>query len=125
MIYKHAPSHPVSIFMAGDADAARDVCRAYCDEVGFCVTVTPTAYVYTGGEEKGFIVGLINYPRFPALPIEIEDHAVRIADKLREALGQESYSIQCPDKTCWYSWRQDAPETGSTHPHGGHNEGTH
>lgn len=62
---KTCTSYPVSIFMAGDYNAAREICRAYCDEVGYCVTVTPTSYVYTGGEESGFIVGLINYPRFP------------------------------------------------------------
>lgn len=58
-----APSCPVSIFIAGDFDEARDLCRAFCDEEGLCVTVTPTTYVYTGGEEDGVIVGLINYPR--------------------------------------------------------------
>lgn len=105
MLPKSCSSYPVSIFMAGDYDAARQICRAYCDEVGFCVTVTRTSYVYTGGEEVGFIVGLINYPRFPASPFEIASHAVRLADRLREELGQESYSIQYPDKTVFHSWR--------------------
>lgn len=48
-----APSYPVSIFIAGDPDAARRICRNFCDEEGLCVTVTPTTYVYTGGDENG------------------------------------------------------------------------
>lgn len=100
-----APSYPVSIFIAGDYDKAREVCRAYCDETGFCVTVTATRYVYTDGEEAGVIVGLINYPRFPLPPDEMQDRAVTIADRLRLALGQESYSIQYPHRTVWHSWR--------------------
>ena len=110
MIPQSAPSFPVSIFMAGDALEASKICREYCDEVGYCVTVTPTTYVYRDGEEGGFIVGLINYPRFPASPFEISSHAVRIADRLRERLGQDSYSIQYPNQTVWHSWRTDTPD---------------
>ena len=105
VIEKQCQSWPVSIFMAGDVDAAKDICQAYCDEVGFCVTVTPTTYVYTNGREAGFIVGLINYPRFPSTPLLIQDHAQRLAVQLRETLGQQSYSIQTPAGTVWHSWR--------------------
>jgi hypothetical protein len=101
----YAPSYPVSILMAGDCDAAKQICREYCDEVGLCVTVTPTSYVYTGRGDAGFIVGLINYPRFPASSFEIASRAVQLADRLRTKLGQESYSIQYPDQTVWHSWR--------------------
>lgn len=107
MIPASCPSYPVSIFIAGDPEAATAICRAYCDEVGFCVTVTPTTYVYRDGQEGGVIVGLINYPRFPASPFEIGSHAVRLADRLREVLGQRSYSIQYPDTTVWHSWREE------------------
>lgn len=107
MIPASCPSIPVSIFMAGNYNAARSICRAYCDEVGFCVTITQTSYVYTGGEESGFIVGLINYPRFPSSKADLARHAVAIADRLRVALGQDSYSIQYPDTTIFHSWRQE------------------
>ena len=106
-IRPNTASYPISIFMAGDYDTAKQICREYCDEVGFCVTVTPTAYVYKGGEESGFIVGLINYPRFPMSPVELSNHATAIADKLRVPLGQESYSIQYPSHTVWHSWRNN------------------
>lgn len=107
MISQSCASLPISIFMAGDYAAAKDICRAYCDDVGFCVTVTPTSYIYTGGEEPGFIVGIINYPRFPASQADLARHAVVISDMLRNALGQESYSIQYPDSTVWHSWRDE------------------
>jgi hypothetical protein len=55
------------------------------------------------------IVGLINYPRFPSTPEAIWAHAEALALKLIEGLGQESASIQAPDKTVWISFRdQDA-----------------
>ena len=108
MTPKSCPSYPVSIFMAGDYDQAKRICGEFCDEVGLCVTVTQTAYVYTGGEETGFIVSLINYPRFPSSPFEIGAKAVALADRLRVQLGQESYSIQYPDQTVFHSWREEA-----------------
>ena len=80
-------------------------CRAFCDGVGLCVTVTPTTHVYTGGQEIGAIVGLINYPRFPSVPALIEAKAIELGMGLREALGQESFSIQTPTTTSWFSWR--------------------
>jgi len=99
-------SYPVSIFIAGDYAKALELCRAYCDDTGFCVTVTPTVYTYTGGQEAGVIVGLINYPRFPSEPRAIWHRATELAAKLREGLYQESYTIQAPDKTVWFSHRE-------------------
>lgn len=98
-------SYPVSIFIAGDVQTAETICRAYCNEVGLCVTVTPTNYIYTGGSQSGVIVGLINYPRFPAEPSEIWAKAEALAHKLRDGLFQESFTIQAPDKTVMFSWR--------------------
>ena len=100
-------SYPVSIFIAGDPAEAGYLCRAYCDEVGYCVTVTPTLYAYRGGAEAGVIVGLINYGRFPAKPMSIFDHACELGERLCEGLKQESYTIQAPDKTLWVSHRAE------------------
>jgi hypothetical protein len=99
------PSYPVSIFIAGDFDGARDICRAFCDEEGLCVTVTPTTYVYTKGEEAGVVVGLINYPRFPSEPSSILMTAKLLALELMHKLEQESVSVQTPDETLWFSVR--------------------
>lgn len=105
---KACASYPVSIFIAGDEKLARIVCREFCDKEGLCVTVTPTSYVYTGGEEAGVIVGLINYPRFPAAPGMIFATAKALAEELCQKLGQESFSIQTPDATFWTSWRAES-----------------
>jgi hypothetical protein len=103
-----APSYPVSIFIGcGDNYLmAYTVCGEYCDEVGLCVTVKQVEYVYTKGAETGVVVGLINYPRFPKDGTEIEAHAVKLGRILREALGQESFSVQTPTTTTWFSWRE-------------------
>lgn len=101
------PSYPVSIFIAGDADAAYYPCREYCDRVGLCVTLTATDYIYQGGFERGVIVGLVNYPRFPKEPDAIWSQSETLAALLCERLGQQSYTIQAPDKTVWFSHRAE------------------
>jgi len=106
-ITKYADSHSVQIFIAGDYDLARHIVREYCDQFGCCVTVTPTSYVYTGGEEPGVIVGFINYPRFPKKPDDIELQAYFLAEKLLKGLDQQSYSIQTPVETKWISYREE------------------
>ena len=72
-----------------------------------CVTVTPTKYVYTDGEEDGVIVGIINYPRFPKYFHELFSVAEEIAGKLCIDLGQQSYSIDTPTETHWYRNRPE------------------
>ncbi|MAG24938.1 hypothetical protein CMI47_05100 [Candidatus Pacearchaeota archaeon] len=81
-------SYPVQIWIAGDHAKAIETCRSYCDEMGFCVTVTPTTYVYTGGQEAGVCIGLINYGRFPSEPRSIFNRAREIGDVLLKALGR-------------------------------------
>lgn len=102
-----APTVRVDIFIAGDLDVAKQVCREHCLEVGLCVTVEPVAYIYTGGEEAGVRVGLINYPRFPATESEIAEKAQGLADRLMHRLCQLSYSIVTPTETTWFSRRPE------------------
>lgn len=109
MIRKEVASYPISIFMAGDIAAATDYARQYCDREGLCITITATVYVYTGGQEAGFVVGLINYPRFPSEPSDLWRVAEHLAAYLRERLYQDSYTIHAPDKTVWFSHRKDTP----------------
>lgn len=100
-----APSFAVSIFIAGDYDRARQIAREFCMNVGACVTVTPTSYIYTGGEEAGVIVGFINYPRYISNSGDILARARQLADDLMHGLCQHSYTIQTPEITEWYSRR--------------------
>ena len=91
--------------MAGDIDVARQAIREFCYDVGLCVTVTPTTYIYTGGEEAGFVVGFINYPRFPVEPDDLWDTATEVAQLLVERCCQHSYTLVAPDRTEWWTRR--------------------
>jgi hypothetical protein len=46
-------THSISIHMAGEYHTACRICRAYCDDVGLCVTVEYAYYIYTDGGEEG------------------------------------------------------------------------
>lgn len=100
-------SIPYTIFIAGDYEVAKKVLEKYCDEVGFCVTAKATTYIYRHGTEEGIEVGLINYPRFPNNIVSIREHAVEIAKELLVQLDQQSFSIQGPEITEWYSYRKE------------------
>lgn len=93
------------IFIAGDLEQAKQVCREYCFDIGLCVTVEPVDYIYTGGEEAGVRVGLINYPRFPGTADALMARADSLAQRLMERLCQHSYSIVGQDETVWFSRR--------------------
>lgn len=103
-----APTIRFNIYMAGDLAQAKQVCREYCLDVGLCVHVEPVDFIYTGGEEAGFKVGLINYPRFPADVAQIAERATALADRLMLRLCQHSYSIVGPSETVWFSRRPEA-----------------
>lgn len=106
MSIKSAPTYRLEIFIAGDHQRAKHICREYCLEVGLCVTVTATDYIYTGGEECGVCVGLINYPRFPVDKLELENKAYSLAQKLMIGLCQHSFTIIGPEKTEWFTRRE-------------------
>lgn len=55
----------------------------YVDKVGQCVTFTETSYIYTNGNEPGYIIGFINYPRFPAYNFKIYNQSIELAEMLR------------------------------------------
>lgn len=105
-LHRIADTIDYNIYIAGDYELAQEIAQRYCDEKGFCVTVSHTKYVYSFGKEEGVIVGLINYPRFPKQQEELRDHALALATQLKTELKQESFSIQGPDKTEWFSWRE-------------------
>jgi len=50
-------------------------------------------------------VRLMNYARFPKAPAEIDALAYELARRLLEGLGQESFTIETPTFSKWYSWR--------------------
>lgn len=106
-LVKEVDSFPVSLFIAGDYDKAVQSTREYCDKYPWCFTVTKTNYVYKDGQEDGVIIGLINYPRYTWTYDVIIQHAINLGKKLIVDLDQESFSIQDPYTTTWYSWREE------------------
>jgi len=80
-------------------DDVREVCRREVDRQGWCVTITPTEYVYTNGSEPGAAIGVINYPRFPSDIDGLEARTLYLAERLKTALEQLRVSVVFPDRT--------------------------
>jgi hypothetical protein len=81
----------------------RKICQAYVDAVGLCVTFASTDFLYTNGKEPGFVVGLINYPRFPSSPNIIRGHALELAAQLLKTYTQYKVTVVFPDSTIMLS----------------------
>lgn len=76
-----------------------DYCQAYCNTHGLCISVSPVDFIYTDGNEQGFAITLINYPRFPSTRKAIREHAFEIAKRLLWRMNQNRISVVCSDKT--------------------------
>jgi hypothetical protein len=102
-------TYTVQIVMSGSIEEAKSYLRERClpPNPGLCVTVTPTHFIYAGGEETGFVVGLVNYPRFPNTPQELWDYATAIADALIIRTKQWSALVIAPDKSQWMNVRPE------------------
>ena len=98
-------THWVRIYMSGPIDIAKQAIRAECLREGLCVTVEPTTYIYTGGEEAGFVVGLLNYPRFPVTPEALNARARDLMQKLLAATHQHSALMMTPTVAEWITLR--------------------
>lgn len=106
MVTKSTKSRTYRIWMAGNYANAEEICRKYCER-GMCVSITPMNYIYTGGEESGFCVTFINYPRFPSSIGQMFLKAKKLGDILMKALHQHSYSLEGPRVTHFYSTRSE------------------
>jgi hypothetical protein len=92
-----------------DIEMAREWLHDYVNAAGLCVTLTPTEFIYTGkpletggktnAGEPGFVVGLINYPRFSADPSVIREKALKIGLGLLDLYRQWKVSVVFPDET--------------------------
>lgn len=106
MLTKVADTYTVRIWIAGNYDKAEEICREFCEQ-GMCVSICPMNYIYTGGEESGVCVTLINYARFPKTQEEIDILAENLAERLRVGLHQQSFTIEDPDQTRFFSVRPE------------------
>lgn len=107
IVEKSTNPYSCKIYIAGDLAVLTQECREYCMEVGLCVTVTPTNYVYTGGEETGAIIELINYARFPKTEEEIDKQAVALGYRLMHQACQGSFSVVDSLTSTFYSRRNE------------------
>lgn len=78
---------------------AKEIAQKYVDEIGCCVSVTETTFIYTRGREPGVAVGFINYPRFPDNTDGIRAKAIELAELLMAAMGQQRVTVVMPDET--------------------------
>lgn len=101
MIEKTLRTFWVRIFLSGPIEVAKQVCRRECWREGLCVTIEPTTYVYTGGEEQGYVVGLLNYPRYLNDPDFIMARARKLALELMAETCQASVLLVTPHETIW------------------------
>lgn len=82
----------------GDIQFVKNYCQEYVEK-GLCVTITETEFIYTGGNEPGVIIGLINYPRFPKEDGEVLAEAIQLAEQLMRSFEQYRCSIVTPHRT--------------------------
>ncbi|WP_259183916.1 hypothetical protein [Rhizobium sp. BK176] len=104
---KTEPTIKIDIYIAGDLEQAKQICRKWTLEVGACVTVEAVSYIYSGGEETGVRVGFINYPRFPTDHETLFNRAADLGHVLMTGLCQLSFSIVSPVRTEWVSRRPE------------------
>jgi len=103
----------VKIYIAGDYNIAKQICRKYCMK-GLCINISKTDYIYTMGEEKGICIELIQFPVFKKNVFDIEEEAMRLAEILLDGLCQASYTVMTPYRTYYYSRKQDIREKNKT-----------
>lgn len=111
MITKSEPTRTIRLYLSGPIEVAKQVIREHCYSNGLCVTIEPTLFIYTGGEESGYVVGLLNYPRFPANAENLDRKAEALALKLLDATFQHSVLMVKPECSVWYTKREDSPSS--------------
>lgn len=101
-----ATTHIVRLYLSGPIEVAKQAIRAETLRAGLCVTIEPTTFIYTGGEEAGYVVGLLNYPRFPCDPQALDERSHDLMEKLLAATHQHSALMVTPTKSVWITMRE-------------------
>lgn len=100
----------IRIYLSGPINEAKQILRRFCKENHLCVNVQPCDYIYTGGEEAGYVVELVNYPKYPRDEGTIGNLAHCLAAQLMEGTYQDSYMIMDSEDTDWRSVRPPIQE---------------
>lgn len=90
-----------ALHMAGDIEEARRALRRFAFDHGECVTLAAERFIYTAGEEDGFVVGLVAYPRFPRVEQQLRERIHAIAHLLLEACCQRTCLVVGDRYTTW------------------------
>lgn len=84
----------------------KEACQFFVQDEGLCVNVQETWYAYgdgegEGGNERGAVVELIHYPRFPRSQPEesITVQALDLAEALMKRMNQKRVSVLCSNNT--------------------------
>lgn len=109
------PTMWAQIHIAGDIHVIRRVCHLWCTDTSFCVTVTPTSYVYNGGIQEGATIRMIHYPKYPTAMSVLRTKARNLADKLLVECCQYSYTVEDSEETYWHD---EHPNTAEQARHG-------
>lgn len=106
MRHRTLPTATARLYLSGPIEVAKQIIRAECLREGLCVTVEPTTFIYTGGEEAGYVVGLLDYPRFPCGQKKLTARATDLMHKLLEGTHQHSALMVTPQVTEWITKRE-------------------
>lgn len=106
MIEQCCDTYWIKIYIAGPIETAKQILREECYREGLCITIEPTDFIYTGGEEKGYVVGLINYPRFPTTQESIWRRSEIVLNLLLDKTYQKSAMMMSPTVTKWISKKE-------------------
>ena len=79
-----------------DIEEVEALMQIFVDENKDCVTITPTKFIYVGGNEPGAIIGLISYPRFERTEIFLKNRAIEITKVLMSVFKQNRITITTP-----------------------------
>jgi hypothetical protein len=110
MITKTEDTFTLRLYLSGPIDIDKQVMRKNCYEEGLCVTIEPTTFIYTGGEEEGYVVGFVNYPRFPTSADALMRRARKVMAELLDATHQHSALLVSPKVTEWWTRRSEPAE---------------
>ncbi|MHA1738532.1 MAG: hypothetical protein ACTSWD_08090 [Candidatus Heimdallarchaeota archaeon] len=78
---------------------AKKICSEYVNTIKWCITFTKTEYLYVDGSEKGFMIGVIRYPRFPLSKKELQKRTIALAQVLKKNLHQNRVTVVFQDQT--------------------------
>ena len=100
-------TYQITIYLSGSIEKAKSVIREFVFQNGLCVTINPTTFIYTGGEEEGYAVGILAYPRFSAKNERLDTLSKELALKLLQETFQWSALVVNDTTSIWMTLRKE------------------